>query len=489
MLENGSSDNSPQLRVLSAHQRDTLVQAALRCLDEIGVVVHNAEARELLGAAGARVEDDRVRIPAPIVRQALKTVPREFTIWGRDPRQSIHVGSGHVYFGPGLTNSYFIDPQTGGKRPTRRGDVASVALISDALPNIDYVMGLGLISDVTATLAPVYEFAEMVANTTKPIIAWAYSTDNVAAIFRIAAAVAGGEEALRQRPNFALFSTYSTPLKHTNEDMGNVLWAAGHGIPVVYLGGPTLGMTSPASGASALVLFLAVALSGLAVVQLKHPGAPTAIGSVPAAMDLYTARVAYGAPETSLYGAAAAELAHHLGLPFMGTAGASDGKLLDGQATAESMVQVLMSALSSTDLVHDIGFLEGAAIGSLPLLVVVDELIGMTRRIMRGVEVSEESIMLDLIAEVGPTGAFIAEPRSARLCRQEIWVPTLMDRSDYTNWELNGAKGLEERAVAKLQHILEHHQPVALQAETSRTIAAILAEVEKASAPAAAATR
>jgi len=113
----------------------------------------------------------------------------------------------------------------------RQGDPGLTARVCDALENIDYVMGLSLLSDVPNRQEPVYEFAEMISNTTKPVLAWAYEPENVAAIYRIAAAVAGGEQALQQRPNFAFFATFKSPLQHSNEDLANILWAAEHGIP------------------------------------------------------------------------------------------------------------------------------------------------------------------------------------------------------------------------------------------------------------------
>jgi trimethylamine--corrinoid protein Co-methyltransferase len=350
--------------------------------------------------------------------------------------------------------------------------------VADALPNIDYVMGLGLIGDVDAQLASVYEFAEMLANTGKPIIAWAHHSGNVAAMVRMAAAVAGGEEASLRRPIFALFATYPSPLRHTDEDLGNMIWAARHGVPVVYLGGPTVGIESPFSSAAALVLHQAAALSGLAVIQLARRGTPAAIGGLPSPMDLRTARPSYGSPESVLHSAACSELARHLGIPFMGTAGASESKLIDAQAGLESMMQTLMAALSGASLVHDAGFLDCADIGSLPMLVLTDEIIGMVKRLMRGIEVSRDTIMLDLIERVGPGRHFLDEPESASLSRREVWMPTVLDRNQYALWEHAGAKDTAQRINEKLRKILTKHQPPALTATQSAAIESILADAQ-----------
>jgi trimethylamine--corrinoid protein Co-methyltransferase len=352
-------------------------------------------------------------------------------------------------------------------------------VVCDALENFDYVMGLGLIDDVAPDLAAVYEFAEMVTGTGKPMIPWAYSVEDLEWIYRLAVAVAGGEECLRRRPFLALFVTSQAPLQHVDKRMATALWAAERGVPVVYLGGGSAGSTAPVTGAGALVVSLAAALSGMAAIQLKSPGAPVCIGGVPSAMDLRTARPSYGGPEMSLYSAGFSELARHLGLPFMGTAGASESKMLDMQAAIESTVQVLLSGLSSTTLVHDAGFLDCADLGSLEMLVVTDEVIAMARRVLRGIEVTEETLMLDLIDEVGPGGHFMSALETAKRCRQEIWMPQLMSREPWESWVSTGQVTMEERVRERVRTILSNHQPPALPPGAEEEMGRVLQAAEE----------
>jgi trimethylamine--corrinoid protein Co-methyltransferase len=479
MDTNYHAHQTPQFHILSDRQIEKVYQAALECLKRTSVEVRNAEGRELLASAGAHVDGTRVHIPPHIIQDAVATAPCSFTLWGRNGEHRIQVAPDRVHFGPGLTNTYFVDPETGKRRKVRRGDPGLTARVCDALENMDYVMGLGLISDVTPTLAPVYEYAEMLTNTAKPVLPWAYSAANVADIYQMAVAVSGSEAAFRQRPHFALFSTYQSPLVHTDEDLANVLWAADHDVPVVYIGGGTAGSTAPVTGASTLVVTLAGALSGLAIIQLKRRGAAVCIGGVPQAMNLRSGRPAYGSPEMSLFGAAMADISRWLGIPFMGTAGASEAKTLDLQAAIESTIQVLLSSLSGATLVHDVGFLDCADIGSLESLVMNDEIIAMARRIMRGVEVSDDMLMLDLIDKVGPGGEFMSERHTAKHCRTEIWNPTLMDREPWVNWQAAGAQTTLDRVRAKLRGILATHQPPPLPDGAAEKIEAILKAAEE----------
>ena len=286
---------------------------------------------------------------------------------------------GAVHFGPGPSCTYFVDPWTGERRQPVVADPGLVARVCDALPNIDYVMGLGTPSDVPPDVAPVFEFAAMAANTGKPLMAWGYARYNLEDIYRIAVAVAGSAELLRRRPFFALFACSQPPLIHPDNVMENALWAVERDLPVVYHGGGSPGASAPVTAAGTLVVSLAAQLSGLAVLQLKRPGAAVCVGGVPAATDPRTARPSYGGPELSLYSAAMSEVAADLGLAFMGTAGASEAKTVDLQAAIEAAAQVIFSQLSGASMPHDGGMLDCGDIGSLDMLVMTDEIVGMAR--------------------------------------------------------------------------------------------------------------
>ncbi|MCA2001308.1 MAG: trimethylamine methyltransferase family protein [Chloroflexi bacterium] len=463
-----------QFRVLSDSDIEKIYQATLECLERTGVNALNAEARELFAKAGAKVDGARVRIPRQVIQKTLKTCPNGFTLWGRDGQTRMDVFPGQVHFGPGLTSSYFIDPYTGERRRSRRQDVALSARVIDALENIDYVMGLALPEDVAPPRASVFEFAEMIINSRKPLMAWGQSLENIEEIYQIAAAAVGGEDALRQKPVFALFAVGLGPLVMPDAIIANAFWAAERGIPVVYHGPGVCGISSPITGAGTLVVELAGCLAGLAAIQLKKPGAPVCLGSVPTPMDPRNARPLYGSPELSLYSAALSEMATYLNLPLMGTAGASESKTVDAQAAIESAAQVIFSLLSRTTIPHDAGFLDCADIGSLEMLVMNDEIIGMARRMMRGIEVSDETLMLDLIDRVGPGGEFITARETAKRFRNEIWLPRLMDRQPWNQWERNGSPTMLDNIRARIRSVLENHVPYPLPDGALGKINAIL---------------
>jgi trimethylamine--corrinoid protein Co-methyltransferase len=277
---------------------------------------------------------------------------------------------------------------------------------------------------------------------------------------------------------FGFFANCQSPLIHLDAELTCAFWAADHGIPVVYLGGGTSGVTAPITGAGTLVVSLAAALSGLAIIQLHKRGAPVCVGSVPTPLDPRTARPAYGAPELSLFSAALGEVYRYLELPFMGTAGATDAKSVDAQAAVESAMQVIFALLGGHTLPHDIGMLDCANIGSLEMLALTDEIIGMARQITRGIEVSDETLMLDVIDRVGPGGEFMSCEETVRRLRGDIWISTLMDRQPWESWAASGALTLSDRVRARVAHILQNHRPMPLPEGAAAQIDAILQEAE-----------
>lgn len=469
----------PKFQILKKEQCELLYQASLDCLEQVGVRVDDERGLEILLNAGAKLDGDRVKIPPEVIRYAVEVASSTLSIWSRDGEDELIVDPNSVYFGPGPTCTYFYDPMSGERRAAKRGDAGITAKIVDALPNLDYIMSLSIYSDVPAELSPVFEYADMVANSSKPVVAWANDIPTLDAIFRIAKTITGGEKVFRKKPIFAYFSTYQSPLKHKDKQVETMLWAAERGIPVIYLGGPTLGIESPVTIASGLVLHLAASLSGLAIVQLAYPGTQMAVGGVLAMMDMRTGRPSYGSPEMSLGTAAAAEMARYLDLPFMGTAGASESKIIDAQAGIETFSQVIFSLLSRGGLVHDVGFLDCADIGSMEMLVLADEAIGYAKRMLRGIDVSPETIMMDVLDKVGPGGHFMAETKSVKILRQEVWQPKIFDRSPYLQWCQSGESTTADRVRTRMRKILSDHHPAPLPLAVQEKIDEILKHEEQ----------
>jgi trimethylamine--corrinoid protein Co-methyltransferase len=197
-------------------------------------------------------------------------------------------------------------------------------------------------------------------------------------------------------------------------------------------------------------------LVGLVLAQLKRQGAPVILsGGYNDVFDMRTMRALYQAPENH-HGRA--EFAHYYGLPVFGLAGASDAKILDQQAAAEAAFSLLFEALRGVNLVHDLGYLEGGNCYSLEYLVVCDELVAYVKRLMQGLEVSEESLALDVIHEVGHQGDFL-NTKHTRDHFRENWYPKLFDRNNFEDWTAGGSTSMCKRSNEQIGVILGGYEP------------------------------
>jgi len=476
---NFTAYTTPQFRVLSDAQIYEIYLAALEVLERTGVDVFDEECVDLLRSAGSRVEGERrVRIPSYLVEGALKSAPKRITLSSRDGQRKVLLEGNRVYFGTGSDCLYIIDPFTGERRMATKEDVGKAALIADYLPNIDFFMSLGLVSDVPAPVSDRHQFQAMLLNTVKPIIFTAHDEAGMADIIEMAAVAVGGREQLRGNPCIALYAEPTSPLQHSKTALRKLLLAAQEGIPVVYTPGHTAGGTAPVTLASVLVLNNAEVLSGLVISQLRQKGAPFIVGGLPTLLDMKTAIFSYGAPEMHMLSAALTEIAHYYRLPVFSTAGCSDAKVMDQQAAIESALSCLMAALSGANLVHDIGYLESGLTGSCEMLVMANEIIAMVKRIMRGIEVNEETLALDIIDKIGPGGTFLLEKHTLHHFKKEHWPPELIDRSTYGKWMQDGEKTLGQRVNEKVRRILAEYHPEPLSPEKLRQIDAIITRAE-----------
>jgi trimethylamine--corrinoid protein Co-methyltransferase len=478
MRVNLEVNTATQFAVLSEDQTESIFHGLLEVLQRTGVYVHHEEARSVLRAAGAVVDGDRVYIPPGLVQEALSAAPRETVVYHWDGSGVIRLRKNEVHFGPGPTCPNFIDPETEERRPYKRKDATSVARVCDALPNIGFVESLGSISDVTPSLADVYEFADMITNTAKPIVAWSFSRETCSDIHQIGIAMAGGEEEFRLRPNYIFYCEPLSPLTSNFEAMDKLLYCAENRIPVIYTPCCIAGGTAPATFAGVLINAMAESLHGLVVAQLKNKGTPFIMGGVVSIMDMQHSVLSYGAPELGLLSAGLTDMSKYVGLPIWSTAGCTDAKVIDPQAAAEAALSIHSAMLSGANLVHDVGYTESAMTGSLFQLVMSDEIIGMSRRICQGIEVNEETLAVDVIDRVGPGGNFLSEDHTLMHYKREHWQPVLVDRWNYETWATQGKKNYQERLKEKTREILATHKGPQVSDQVKRKIEAILKAAE-----------
>jgi trimethylamine:corrinoid methyltransferase-like protein len=454
----------PSLKMLREGQVEELHTAATSILSRTGLNVHNEPLRKRLAGAGAQLGTaPRVYLPRDLVERALQSAKKQVVIHNRLGEPVMPLGPNQIYFGTGSDLVFTRDLETGERRPSRLEDVARAARLCDALQEIDFVMSFSLPSDTADDAVEPEQYYALVTNTVKPVIMTSFSgLDMFERFHQMACALAGGEQAFRKKPNYILYGQFVSPLEHDPLATDRLIYCADHEIPLIYI--PTImpGASGPITMAGSLALAAAETLAGLVMQQVQHPGAPFIFGACVSQLDMRMMLFPYGSAEWRISDLVMAELARHYGLPVFGTGGATDSKLVDAQAGSEYANSLLVAALAGTNLIHDVGYLDSGLTGSLESIILAADQIRWVKQFLKGIEVSEETLALGVIDEVGPARQFLDHDHTIRHMRETIYEPYALDHGDFDTWASAGGKDYAARARECAQQILESHQPVRL---------------------------
>jgi trimethylamine---corrinoid protein Co-methyltransferase len=446
---------SPQLNWFSTSQLEEIHSATIDVLERAGVRVDHDESLKLLKEAGCLVKDRVVKIPGWMIDEAIRVAPSKINIYNREGQTAMSLESNRTYYGTGSDLPFHLDLESGVRRNSVKQDVVNAARVINHLPNLDFAMSYGIPRDVQADRGDLHQFAALTLNCAKPIIFTAFNEDNLKIIIDMAAAAAGSHEDLREKPFLILYDEPISPLIHTREGMAKMFTCIEYGVPVIYTPGVVAGGTCPVTKAGTIVQMNAESLSGLLIAQLKKKGAQVIIGGGATPMEMNSTATLYGSPDAAMNYCAMSELARFYKLPNFTEAGCSNAPVPDAQAGMEASMGLLLNQLCGANLVHDVGYLDGGKTGSLPFLAMCDDFISAARYIGAGTAINPETIGVDNIVGVGPSGHYLGEEHTMKHFRNEIWMPTIFNRMMYETWEQLGSKDCFDLAREKVQAILE----------------------------------
>lgn len=453
----------PKLQVLSADQIQKLHEATASLLEKTGVQVTHAEALEIFAGGGARVDGDRVRISRNMLESALKSAPSCIVLGNRNGEAAVVLENENTWFGATLDDVYYFDPETWLRRQCTLKDCRRLVTVFDALPNLTWGMTFGAISDMPSHLGDRYAAREVLTHSEKPMVFSSNHIDSLRDIYEMARIVNSDNENFQKTPPVASFVTTISPLVIADHVAEQMMFCARNNIPQVCYAGVQAGSTGPMSFAGTVVQGNAETLACLVFNQLVNPECAVVYGHFSTVMDMKSSIFSFGAVEMNLMVAAQAQIARHYDIPFYGTAGCSDSKLPDSQAALEATFSCLSSALGCSGMIHDAGLLEYGTMASPEHMVLVNEILHMVGHYMNGLDVSDESLALDIIDSVGPGGHYLMLEHTMKHFR-DAWYPQLLDRSGYNHWLENGAKDLSTRARERALALMGH-RPVPLAKE------------------------
>jgi len=418
-----------RLKILSDSDILQIHEASLRVLSETGIVVGSEKVLKLLAQAGTRVDFQKkiVKIPRQLIEKTLTSLPSQITLYNTRSKQPVFTlngASSHMVAGSDAV--FFLDFETGEHRLITKADVAQFTRIADALENIDMVGCAGMPQDVPRKAAALYGAETVFNNTEKPLVFPHETPEITRAVFDIARVVSE-EEDLSKHPVLICELSPTAPLSWTSGAVDALIETAKCRVPCIILPEPYAGVTAP------------LTLAGLLTVHNA---------------EFYK-------------------------IPAFSTGFNSDAPCLDIQDGWENAISGFAVLYSEMDLIADFGLTNTCLIASNEELVINNEILGILRRIKRGIDVSPETIAMNVIHKVGPKGNYLMEEHTLKYLRTgEHWEPIISNHLNYETWIKKGALDARKNAKERAKQILKIHTPKSLDENKQKEIKHILKKFE-----------
>lgn len=465
------------LEVLAPDQIKLIHESTLWILENVGIEIKNEPILHLLNKNGVNIDFSTgiAKIPCELIEECIKKTPKNITLFSRNSKYSIRLGEGNTYV---HTMGGAINIIENGKaRKATQSDLERITILADGLSNIHFVCPIFYPDDAPEHVKDIYAVKSVLKNTEKHVLVTPSGGSSLDYIIKMGEIIVGSEE-FKKAPIISIGASPTSPLVFSKEVTEILVKAAKFKIPLFLLPCPLAGGTAPVTLAGTLVLQNAEILSGITIIQLVNPGNPVIYAPRLLTLDMKTGQAA-GGIELGLMSAAAVQLARYYGIPSDVYGFWTTSKTLDEQTAFEKAFNGLLPALAGADLLSGAGLVENGISASLEQLVIDDEAYGMVLRAIKGVQVTNETLALKTIADVGPGKHFLTHVDTRKFFRIEHFLPTIFDRSSRLAWEKAGSKNIIAVASEKVLKVLREHQPVSLDKDICNELEKIALEASQ----------
>jgi len=371
----------------------------------------------------------------------------------------VNYGAEAVHFDPGSSGVHILVADTLEHRPSVTADLVKIIKLAEMLPQFAAQSTAVVCNEVPKTIGDLYRLYLVLSYSEKPIVTGAFSITTLQNMIDMLAIFAGGREALRDKPQAVFDVCPSPPLIWSDFGAQNLIELARAGVPAQMVSMPLAGAAAPVTLLGAVVQHAAESLSGITIHQLAGPGAPIVWGGAPAIFDMRKGTTPLGALETAMIDASYSQVGKSLGLPTHTYLGASDAKLVDAQAGMESGMTALIGALAGINMISGAGMLDFLACFSLEKLVLDAEAIGMTLRLLEGMQVRTETLATAMFEGINFKGEFLKQKTTRQLFAVEQYLPpAVIDRGSVRSWQEEGKQDAFSRAKTRVQNLLAQYQ-------------------------------
>ena len=432
--------------------------ASVDLLKNIGVAFNDDEALGIFKNHGFKVDGNTVFFSEKKVRQAIESAPARFRVAARNPANTVSIGGEDVALAPGY-GAAFIITRDGEQRKTTMADYDIFCKLVQTSRTIDMTGFLmAAPSDLPAETAHLNMLYSNITLCDKPFMGSPVSKAAAEDCIEMASMVWGSKEKLKETPVTVSLITPLSPLQYTAEMTGSVITLARYNQACIFGALLMAGSSGPLSLAGVLVQQNAEILAGVTLTQLLRPGAPVIVGGLSAILDMRTGALSMGAPEVARISSATIQLAKFYNLPARSGGAVTDAHFPDAQAGFESALNLRVALQNGSNFILHAGGILGAFNAmSFEKFIIDEEVCSQILESLKPVTITDESIDLDLIKEVGIGGNYLTHPKTYEDCRKAFYLSNLVNRNGFSGWQEGGAKDINDRATEILNERISQY--------------------------------
>ena len=450
------------LAPLSDDQIDSIHGASLRLLEEYGIEVMSASARDLFRKAGAEVDESTqiVRADRDIIETAVAKAPSSFTLTPTNPAHALTIGGDHIHFGlvSGAPNAHDL---RGGRRSGNFEDYRTLMKLGQSFNVIHFYGNQTLApNDLPVNTRHLDTTFVNLTLTDKIFLSMSIGEARVRDAAHLTAIARGlTMDQLAANPSAITNININSPRKFDQEMAAAAMAMAEMGQAAVITPFTLMGAMTPVTMAAALTQQNAEALFGIALTQLVRPGAPVVYGGFTSNVDMKTGAPAFGTPENTLANIAGGQLARRYGLPYR-TSACSASNAVDAQAVWETQMALWGAVTGHGNLIyHSAGWGEGGLVADFEKLIVDCEMLQAMSQFLKPPAFTEDDFGFEAHDEVAPGGHFFGAAHTMERYQSAFYSPFLSDWSNNENWRDAGARTTTERAMDIWPRIVEAYEP------------------------------
>ena len=415
-----------------------------------------------------------------IINNALTAAPSGFKLYDSLGNEAVDLSGENVNYTPGSAAINILDYESNKIRKPDTADYIKYARLMNGMEYIASQSTAFIPADVDARISDSYRLFLSLLYCEKPVVTGAFTIEAFEVMKNLQLAVRGSDRELRDKP-LTIFSCCPTsPIKWSDVTSQNLVDCAKYMIPVEYIAMPLAGFISPVTLVGTLVQHTAETLSGLVISQIANPGTPVLYGGSPAIFDVRYETTPMGAVETQMIDCAYSEIGKYMGLPTQAYIGLSDSKHLDAQAGLESSMGATLAALSGINNISGPGMLDFESCISLEKLVLDNQICGMTKRMLKGIDPKDDFPIIPRMEELLKERHLLISGHTLQYLNEEHFMPSpIIDRAQRSRWEEEGSLTLLQRAHGEIERIIAQSKPCALEDDKKAELIRIMEEEAK----------